>query len=148
MFSIKPGTIVVAKNLGHSNELLEVGAILNDQKFTDKAYQMEWVLNDFRAADELEISLGFRHDQKHHNKYEWSLFPDFVNWAYVQPDKTLVLSSHQPTAFNADRGYSHSNTSLDVQLLEMKDHPYTALYSSASLEQRPLNENQEFAQCH
>ncbi len=138
---IRPGIFVVAINSEHSNEILEVSAIINGvegKRFVDTRYQKQWKLEDFRVANDCEVIEGFRKD-KLRPKYAWSLFPSWVNWAYIQPDNTLVLSSQRPHAFSLEHGYYFLKTDSKYQILEVKDHGYKSFYSSASLEQRPVN---------
>lgn len=138
---IRPGICVVAINSEHSNEILKVSAIINGvegRRFVDTKYQKQWKPEDFREANECEVIEGFRRDLLT-PKYEWSMFPSWVNWVFIQPNKTLVLSSQRPHGYTLEHGYYFLKTDSKYQILEVKDHDYKCLYSSASLEQRPVN---------
>lgn len=134
----RPGIFVVAINSGHSNEILKVDAIIEGHQFVDTLYQKKWNINDFRRANDCEVIAGFRKD-KSKPKYEWWCFPAWVNWAYIQPDNTLVLSSQRPHGFKENYGFYFLKTDSRYRILEVKDHSYKHLFSSSSLEHRPNN---------
>lgn len=113
---IRPGIFVIATNSAHSNEILEVDALIEGNRFVDTVFQRSWNKEDFRVADDYEVVGSFL-KKMFLPKYEWSLFPVWVNWAYIQPNKNLVLSSHRPNGFTVDYGFFFSNLDNSYQQL-------------------------------
>lgn len=138
MLMIGPGIFVISINSAHSNEVLEVNAIIEGNRYRDTEYQKRWNRTDFRIAEDQEVVMNLR-KKMCRPKYEWSLFPEWANWAYIQPNGNLLLSSHRPDGFTMEHGFYFSNPDNSHQILEVKDSGYRTQSSSSSLDHRPVN---------
>lgn len=145
MLMIRPGIFVIPIDSAHSNEVLEVNAIIEGDRFIDTVHQKRWNRTDFRITEDREVVMNLRKEMCR-PKYEWSLFPGWANWAYIQPNSNLVLSSHRPDGFTVEHGFYFSKPNNSHQILEVKNSGYKTQSSSSSLDHRPVNILAEIAQ--
>lgn len=57
---IGPGIFVISINSAHSNEVLEVNAIIEGNRFIDTVHQKRWNRTDFRIAEDREVVMNLR----------------------------------------------------------------------------------------